>query len=75
MQEKLRLFSPEQQNNLGQKFGIRSAFDFRVELKRGNYHNASKWYNYIRENRNEFPNCNDEWFRQQELELFDSYIG
>ncbi len=69
------LFSLEQQNNLRQKFGIQSEFDFRVELKRGNFDNASRWCNYIRENRNEFPNCNDEWFKQRELELFDTNIG
>ena len=70
-----KLFSQELQDTLGQMFGIRSSFEFQLEIKRSNFQAASQWLKYIEENKVNFPNCTDEWFKQRKLELFDGDIG
>ncbi len=49
------------QQELIEKFGIRKTSDFRETLKKGNIELAEKWLNYIIENRENFPQYENDW--------------
>ena len=58
------------QQKLFEKYGMRKTADFRQTLEKGKVKKAKEWLQYILDNRDQFPQYNDNWFedRQRELE-------
>jgi len=53
------------QQELFKKFGMRKTADFRQTLEKGKVKEAKEWLQYILDNRDQFPQYNDNWFEDR----------